>query len=194
MYNRELYKHPKIIIPSMTIVNWAGFGNQPDGDGLEIVSNSASDVGLCTVWGTLKTTGAFKYETVTLTGTSAVSTLETDWDDIYSVFLGDAFGRSITPAVGTITLREASADQAVTTLTAGVFNKGMFFIHAKGLNVEVHNTSGKIYWNVNKVATAVNGLYNVGTAFKQYNIGVSDYLSIISDNSGCVTQIVVMED
>ena len=194
MFTRELYKHPRTIIPSMTIVNWAGFGNQPDGDTVEIISNSASDTGLCTIWGSDKITGALCHETVTLTGTDAVTTVKTNWDDIYSILLGDALGNNITPAVGTITFREGSTNGAITTITAGVFNAGMFFISGVGSNVEIHNASGKIYWNVGRVCTATNGLYHDGVTFKQFNIGVRDYLSIISDNSGCVTQIVVMED
>ena len=196
MYNfiKELYKKARIIIPAMTITNWAGFTNQPDGDALEILSDSASDTGLCTIWGTNKLTGAFQYETVTLTGTDAVTTTMLQWDDIYGIFLGDRFGGNITRAVGTITVREASGNLAVTTITATNFQKGMFVVEARGLNVEVDNASGKIYWNTLEVATANNGYYDVGTASNRFKIGVSDYLYIISDNTGCTTSILVLED
>jgi hypothetical protein len=191
---KELYKHPKIIIPEMSIVNWAGFGNQPDGDALEILSNSASDVGLCTIWGTDKTTGLLCVETITLTGTDAVTTVKTNWDDIVAVFLGDRFGGNITRAVGTITIREASTNGAVTTITATNFQKGMFIIEARGLNVEVDNATGKIYWSTLTTVTALNGYYDAGTAVRRFKIGVSDYLYIISDNSGCTASVIVYED
>lgn len=191
---KELYKKARIIIPEMTITNWAGFGNQPDGDGLEIGSDSASDVGLCTIWGTDKTTGLLCVETITLTGVTFVSTVKLNWDDIVAVFLGDRYGNNITRAVGTITVREASGNLAVTTITATNFQGGMLVIEARGLNVEIDNASGKIYWNTLAVATANNGYYDVGTASNRFKAGVSDYLYIISDNTGCVTSIIIFED
>lgn len=196
MYNfvKEMYKKPKVIIPQITITNWAGFTSQPDGDGLEIVSDSASDTGLCTIWGTNKLTGALEVETVTLAGTTEVKTAMLQWDDVIAVFLGDKFGGNIKPAVGTITIREASGNQTVTSLTAGTIHSGMLIIDARGHNVEIDNASGKIYWNTLSVASATNGYYDVGTVSNRFKVGVRDYLSIISDNTGCVTSVVVYED
>jgi len=190
----ELYKTPKVIIPALTVTNWSGFANQPSGDGVEIVSNSTNDTGYCTIWGTNDTTGDLITETITLTGTDVVTLDETDWGNIYAVFLGDKYGDNITRAVGTITIREASADQAITTVTAGNFNKGMAIFNCQGLNVEVDNATGKIYWNTLTVATAANGYYDAGTASNRFQIGVIDYLHIISDNSGCTTSVIVYED
>lgn len=191
---KEMYKKPKVIIPATLITNWSGFSNQPDGDGLEILSNSADDKGLCTIWGTNKLTGAFQCETVTLNGTGEVKTTMVQWDDIVAVFLGDQFGGNITAAVGTITIREASANQAVTTITAGEIHAGMLVIDARGHNVEIDNASGKIYWNTLSLASATNGYYDVGTASNRFKVGVKDYLSIISDDTGCTTSIIVYED
>jgi hypothetical protein len=194
MLIKELYKKAKVIIPAILITNWAGFTNQPDGDGLEILSNSASDVGLCTIWGTDKTTGLLCVETITLTGTNAVSTIKTNWDDIKGIFLGDRYGNNITAAVGTITFREASANGAVTTITAAAFHAGMLFVEARGVNVEIDNASGKIYWNTLSTASATNGYYDVGTASNRFKVAVTDYLSIISDNTGCTASVIVYED
>ena len=191
---KEMYKKPKVIIPQITITNWAGFTNQPDGGSLEIVSNSASDTGLCTIWGTNKLTGALEVETVTLTGTTEVKTAMLQWDDVIAVFLGDKFGGNIKAAVGTITIKEASGDQTVTSINANGIHAGMLMISARGHNVEIDNASGKIYWNTLSVASATNGYYDVGTASNRFKVGVRDYLSIISDNTGCVTSVVVYED
>ena len=189
-----MYKKPKVIIPETLITNWSGFSNQPDGDGLEILSDSASDTGLCTIWGTNKLTGALEVETVTLAGTVEVKTAMLQWDDIIAVFLGDKFGGNITAAVGTITIREDSTNQAVTTITAGKIHAGMLMIDARGHNVEIDNASGKIYWNTLSVASATNGYYDVGTASNRFKVGVKDCLSIISDNTGCTTSVIVYED
>ena len=196
MYNfvKEMYKKPKTIIPAITITNWAGFANQPDGNGLEIISNSASDTGLCTIWGTNKLTGKLEAETVTLTGVTAVNTAMLQWDDVIAVFLGDQSGGNIKAAVGTITVREASANQTVITLTANAIHAGMLIIDARGHNVEIDNASGKIYWSTLSVASATNGYYDVGTASNRFKVGVKEYLSIISDGTGCTTSVVVYED
>ena len=161
---------------------------------MEIVSNSASDTGLCTIWGTNKLTGALEVETVTLAGTTVVKTAMLQWDDVIAVFLGDKFGNNIKAAVGTITIKEASGDQTVTSINANGIHAGMLMISARGLNVEIDNASGKIYWNTLSVASATNGYYDVGTASNRFKVGVRDYLSIISDNTGCVTSVVVYED
>lgn len=191
---KEMYKKPKVIIPEMLITNWSAFTNQPDGDGLEVISDSASDTGLCTIWGTSKLTGELKSETVTLKGTTEVKTTMLQWDDIIAVFLGDKSGGNIKAAVGTITIREASGNQAVTTISAGAFHSGMLMIDARGHNVEIDNASGKIYWNTLSVASATNGYYDAGTASNRFRVAVKDYLSIISDNTGCTTSVIVYED
>ena len=194
MFVRSLYKSIEAIIPTMTITNWAGFGNQPDGDAVEVLSNSASDVGLCTIWGSDKTTGELCYETITLTGVTEVKTAKLNWDDIYAIFLGSISGKSITPAVGTITVREASANQTITTLTAGEIQKGMLILKLDGKATEIANASGKIYVNTVALATAANGLYNAGSSAGGFSLLVKDKLYIISDNTGCSTQIAILED
>jgi len=191
---REVYKAIEAIIPTMTITNWAGFGNQPDGDAVEVLSDSTSDVGLCTIWGSDKTTGELCYETITLNGTTEVKTAKLNWDDLYAIFLGAANGKSITPAVGTITIRESSGNAAITTLTAGEIQEGMLILLLNGKSAEVANASGKIYVNTVELATAANGLYNAGASAGGFSLRVKDKLYIISDNTGCTTQVVILED
>ncbi len=95
------------------------FTNQPAGDRVEILSNSALDVQVATIWGTQ--TGApttLVSESITLTGVTFVSTVIADWDNILGVELASA-------AHGTVTFREASGDAAITTITVGLFRSGV---------------------------------------------------------------------
>lgn len=96
----------------------AAFANQPAGDAIDVVSASASDTTqTVTIIGTTQGGVVVVSETVTLTGTDAVTTTKTDWGIVLAV-------KKSAATVGTITIREASADQAITTLTAAVLSKG----------------------------------------------------------------------
>ena len=89
------------------------FSNQPTNDGVEVVSQSASDTTqTVTVYGTTYLTSTVVSETITLTGVTAVASTKTDWGDILGVELSAA-------CAGTITIREASGDLAITTITGG---------------------------------------------------------------------------
>lgn len=94
------------------------FTNQPGGDAVEIVSNSASDTQDATVYGTTNGTDTLVKETITLDGTNVVTTTKTDWGDILGIELSAA-------AVGTITFREASGNATITTITATNTQKGV---------------------------------------------------------------------
>lgn len=95
------------------------FGNQPANDGVEVVSDSTYDTTqTVTIYGT--TNGAettVVSETVTLDGTDAVATTKVNWGTILAVVVSGAHA-------GTITVREASADQTITTLAAGTNSAG----------------------------------------------------------------------
>lgn len=88
------------------------FTNQPAGDGVEVLSSNAGDTNTLVIYGTRtgKRTGAFTSESITLTGTTPVSSIYTDWQTIIAAYYA-------TSPVGTITIREASADQTIATLT-----------------------------------------------------------------------------
>jgi hypothetical protein len=189
---KELFKTPKYIIPLFSTSAWSGFTNQPNGDAVEIISNSASDVGLLTIFGTNKTTGALEYETIKLTGTDAATTVEDDWDDIYGVFLGDIRGQNIAAAVGTITLREASTNGTITTITAAVISKGMVGFDFTGSNVRVIHVSGNLYYNEKRAATVANG-YPFSSGEK-FDVTPSGILYLISDTDGATSKLLVYED
>jgi len=128
------------------------FGNQPAGDGLEIISDSASDVQECTIYGTK--TGALTTvtsETVTLTGVSAKSTALLTWQNILGVVLSVA-------AVGTVTIREASGNATVTTITAAETSAGVVVPTSTEANtiVPLHDADGASTKAVGVIGTDVN--------------------------------------
>jgi len=191
-YYKELYKTPDYIIPLFSTLAWSGFTSQPDGDAVEILSDSASDTGKLTIFGTKKTGGALTYETVTLTGTDAVTTTEDDWGNIYGAFLGDIYGRNIVAAVGTITLREASGDQAITTLTAGDISTGMVGFDLKGKDISVIHVSGNLYLNQGADVTVDNG-YPFASGEKLL-IRPDGIIYLISDGGGATSKIIVYKE
>jgi len=193
MYVYTDFKTPKIIIPTCTVTNWSGFSNQPSGDGVEIVSDNAADTMDCTIFGTTNGTSKLVHEQITLTGTDAVSTTKTDWGNILGVILSRRDGRLLTRATGTITFREASADQAITTITANNFHSGMMLLYLPGLNVSVLNSSGNLYWSTLEApATSTTGITEIGKT--AIGVKVDEYLSLISDNTGASLQVVVYEN
>ncbi len=99
------------------------FTNQPANDGLEILSANAGDTTqTVTVIGTTQGTDTVVVETVTLTGTTPVATVKTDWGVILAV-------KKSAATLGTVTVREASADQTVTAgLTAAVLSVGVIAV------------------------------------------------------------------
>jgi hypothetical protein len=147
----------KKLASQVTLVNaQAGgdFANQPAGDGVEIVSASANDdTQTVTVYGTI--TGALTTvtsETVTLTGTNAVSTDITTWQTILGIEISAA-------TAGDITVREASADQTITTITAGTTSAGVQTIsttNGYGL-IPRHDASGASTAAVGLIGTSVTG-------------------------------------
>lgn len=95
------------------------FTNQPANDGVEVVSDDAGDTTqTVTIIGTTTGTDTVVAQTVALNGTTFAATAKTDWGQILAVKLDAA-------AAGTVTVREASGDQTITTLAAGVLSKGV---------------------------------------------------------------------
>jgi hypothetical protein len=97
-----------------------GFANQPTGDGIEVLSDNAADVGIgVTFYGT-KTgvTTTVTTETVSLNGLTFVPTVLQTWQNLLGVELSAA-------CVGTITIREASANATIITIAAGTLSAGV---------------------------------------------------------------------
>jgi hypothetical protein len=182
---------PGYIIPMMDVGAWSGFTNQPANDGVEVVSNNAGDVGKCTIFGTTHVGGAFAYETITLNGVTAVATTKVNWGNIYGIFLGDIEGKNISPAVGIITVREASADQTITTLAANAISKGMVAFNLAGKDIILNAHSGNVWKRQAGVVTTANGFKMNLTAGNIKEEKVVSMLYLISDAEGATVQIEV---
>lgn len=123
----------------VSAVAGGNFGNQPAGDGIEIVSDDNSDIGqTVTIYGT-KTgaTTTVTSETVTLNGTTQVSTTTLTWQNILGVELSAI-------CAGTITVREASGNLTVTTIATPNLSAGVSIpTSTKGYNeIPRHDASG----------------------------------------------------
>ena len=102
-----------------TTGNGAAFTNQPANDGIEVVSSNAADTTqTVTIYGTTNGTDTVVVETVTLNGTTQVSTVKVDWGVVLGVTMNAT-------ALGTVTVREASGNATITTMTAGQASKGV---------------------------------------------------------------------
>lgn len=102
-----------------------GFTNQPANDGIEVVSSSASDVQYLDLYGTTNGGVVVVKERVLLTGTTAVATTKTDWGVLLGAIIPNGLGAA---AVGTITIREASGNATITTITAGNRSSGVITV------------------------------------------------------------------
>jgi len=149
------YAAQKITAQTTILSATAGgnFGNQPANDGVEVVSDSTADTTqTVTLYGILDGETTITTSTVELNGTTAVADANTDWSVIVGVEL-DAV------AAGTVTIREASADQAITTITTGNLVAGIVdatTTQAFGI-VPNHDASGASTAQVALFGTDVDG-------------------------------------
>lgn len=155
----------------LTTGNGLAFTNQPANDGVEIVSSNAADTTqTITIIGTTNGANTVVVESKALNGTTVVSTTKTDWGVILAVKLSAS-------CAGTVTVREASADQTITTLTTGVLTKG----------VESVLAANQQAYNVKPTFVAS------GTTTKQIGLGGTDstgaqiYDSAPANNTTAVT-------
>lgn len=116
-----------------------GFGNQPAGDGLEILSDDAADTTqTVTVYGTITgATTTVTSETITLTGTTAVPTTEVTWQNILGIEISGNHA-------GTVTVREASGNATVIALATGTNSAGIAVLTLTSAygSIPLHDCSG----------------------------------------------------
>lgn len=103
----------------------SAFTNQPSNDGIEVVSSDAGDTTqTVTIIGTTTGTDTLVEETVTLNGTTPVSTIKTNWGQSLAV-------KKSAATLGTVTVRKATGDATITAgLTAAVLQVGVTTIAA----------------------------------------------------------------
>lgn len=101
-------------------ITGSAFGNQPGGDGVEIVSDDVGDTTQSiTVYYTRNGTGdTVSSETVALDGQNAVSLTDTDVQLVLGVELDAS-------CAGTVTVREASGGATIVTLATTVLSAGI---------------------------------------------------------------------
>lgn len=153
-----------------------GFANQPNNDGLEMVSDDATDIGrIVTVWGTTTSTTQVVKELLVTNGTTQVTSAKTNWG-----YMLGAMGNVAHPTAG-LTLREASGNATITTIAATETLKGMVAVastltNANGLPVSVvgSNTTTKL--------VGVDGADDVGNA--QYDAITLNNTTAVIGNKG----------
>ena len=188
------FKHQGYEIPLFQI-GGAAFANMPANDGVEVISDNAGDVNKITIFGTTNATGALAWETVTMLGATQAPTVKTDWGNVYGVFLGDIYGKNSTVALGNITIREASGNATIATLTAGVRSAGSQLFLLKGRDVIIHNISGNTWKNANNslvYPTTNNSLKLTADQIKEESI--REFIYLLGDTTGSTMQIEVTED
>ena len=94
------------------------FGNQPEGDAVEVVSNNAADEGTVTLYYTTTAAPAVvSTEVLTLKGTTKVASTDDDIEVVLAVVTEDH--------AGTVTVSEASGSATITTLATGTNSAGL---------------------------------------------------------------------
>ena len=95
------------------------FTNQPNNDGVTVVSAGAGDTTqTVTIIGTTTATDTVVVEEIELNGATPVNSVKTDWGVILAWSLDAS-------AAGTVTLSETSGGATISTMTTGVLSKGM---------------------------------------------------------------------
>jgi len=130
------------------------FGNQPNNDGVEIISSKNTDKSMkVTLYGTIHgATTVVVSETLTLNGTTVVSSAKTDWSAILGVEMDSI-------AAGTVTIRKATGDATITSMATTVLSSGIVAItDSRGrdqkLRIDANGASTKI---VGVVGTSPTG-------------------------------------
>lgn len=102
-----------------TTGNGAAFTNQPANDAIEVLSSDNADIGqIVTLIGTTTGTDDVVAQNVTLNGTTFVASAKSDWGVLLAVKLSAV-------CAGTVTVREASANQTIVTLATTVLSAGV---------------------------------------------------------------------
>jgi len=130
------------------------FGNQPNNDGVEIISDNAADTSqTATLWGTIHgATTVVVSEEIALTGTTQAVSTHTDWSKILGVELDGI-------CAGTVTVREASGNATITTLATTVLSAGIATITDANARDTVlrHDANGASTKDIGVVGTAPDG-------------------------------------
>jgi hypothetical protein len=104
-------------------ITGSAFGNQPNNDGIELVSDDAADVGrVVTIYGTITSTSIVRKEEITMDlsdGTTQAVSAYTDWGYILGAEVNAAH------ATAAITIRKADGNATITTIAAEATSIGV---------------------------------------------------------------------
>lgn len=189
------FRAQSYIIPLFQVTRYSGFTNQPTSAGtvVHVKGGTSTETGLLTLFGNNVVTSAYATETVTLSGTSVITTTLTSWGTIYGAFLGAADGQSAHSALTTVTIQD-SADSAITTINTGNVSVGMINFALTDKEVVVHNISGNTWQRTGGIASVAYNIpsFKYGTADLVDEISVASQISFISDSAGSTVQMKVL--
>ena len=182
--------------------------NQPGGGVAKVVSSSASDTQIITIFGARTNLSGYYYEQLALNGTTAVTSTTTDWNNILGAYLGNISGVPSAVGVGTITVANTGGS-TIYSIAAGARSIGTVIFNLAGKNVEVENITGNTWFNAATptntnytnsgnltnnpnapVATTANGIQMAGRMSRE--LKVIDFISFVSDSSS-TCQILQLE-
>lgn len=187
--HREL----KRIIPIFEVTAVSG-SNQPANDDIELISDSASDTQKITLL-YYDNADVLQQVTTTMNGTTqVVVTATVKPKTLLGAFLGDEKGNISARAVGTITIREASANQTIATIAVGKLSTGMAHFIVKGEDVVIENIAGNTWFNVLGLASTTGASGQLtGRMSVEVTVSPEKYLSLISDSTGSTVQVYVLK-
>ena len=187
--HREL----KRIIPIFEVTAVSG-SNQPANDDIELISDSASDTQKITLL-YYDNSDVLQQVTTTMNGTTQVVVTSTPKPKtLLGAFLGDEKGNISARAVGTITIREASANQTIATIAVGKLSTGMAHFIVKGEDVVIENIAGNTWFNVLGLASTTGASGQLtGRMSVEVTVSPEKYLSLISDSTGSTVQVYVLK-
>lgn len=187
----ESYKQIQSVIPITEVTAYSGFTNQPANDDIELISDSSSDTQLITLL-YLDNSDVLQQVTTTMNGvTQVVVASAPKPKTLLGAFLGDKYGNISKRAVGTITIREASGNATITTITAGKLATGVQRFYMPGKNVTLENISGNTWFDSNNTIPSTTGAFGQMSGRMNMTLNVTDYLTLISDGSGSTAQIYI---
>lgn len=129
------------------------FANQPAGDAVDVVSDANDLTQDCIIYGTTSAAlSTITSETVTLTGSAAVTTTITNWQTILGIELSAS-------CAGTITVSESSGSAAITTISTTVLSAGVQVPTSTDgkLQIPLHEASGASTKSVGILGTGSDG-------------------------------------
>jgi hypothetical protein len=189
---KQHFRAIKRVIPIFEVTA-VSVTNQPTNDDIQVLSDNAADVQKVTIYG-YDNADVLQFKELTLTGTTAVdSVIDPKWKIFLGAFLGDIKGNISARATGTITIREKTGGQPIATIAAGKLSTGTVFFYVPGEDIVIENISGNTWFNTKGVAstTGANGQLSGRMDFPV--LVEQEYVSLVSDNTGSIAQIYVLE-